>query len=251
MSDNPLISIVIPVHNAEKYIGKTIESVKAQTYTNWEILLVDDCSSDNSVEVITPYLEDDRISLIKNSENLKAAKSRNRGIEAAKGQLLAFLDADDIWDKDKLQREAEFIKTKDCAFAYTSYEFGDEEAKGTGKYVKVLPVLDYKKALSRTIIFTSTVMFNLEKISKEEIMMPDVPSEDTATWWKILKKGYRAYGLDESLTIYRRPEKSLSSNKLVAIKRIWFLYRKVEKLGFFSSAFNFVFWAFRATFRRL
>lgn len=251
MSDTPLVSIVIPVHNAEKYIGKTIESVKSQTYTNWEILLVDDCSLDDSVGVIESYLKDERIVLIKNTENLKAAKSRNRGIEAAKGQLLAFLDADDIWDKDKLTKEVAFIKSQNCAFAYTSYEFGDEEARGTGKYVKVLPELEYKKALSRTIIFTSTVMFDLEKISKEEVMMPDVPSEDTATWWKILRRGYKAYGLDESLTIYRRPEKSLSSNKFVAIKRIWFLYRKVEKLDLFSSARNFVFWAFRATFRRL
>lgn len=251
MSDTPLVSIVIPVHNAEKYIGKTIESVKAQTYANWEIILVDDCSTDDSVKVIEPYLEDKRINLIKNEVNLKAAKSRNKGIEEANGQLLAFLDADDIWDKDKLKEELNFLRKKNCAFAYTSYEFGDEQAVGTGKYVRILPVLDYKKALSRTIIFTSTVMFDLDRISKEEIKMPDVPSEDTATWWKILKKGYKAYGLDEVLTTYRRPEKSLSSNKLIAIKRIWFLYRNVEKLGLFTSVWNFVFWAFRATFRRL
>ena len=248
---NPCVSVVVPVYNAAAYIEKCIETVSGQTYTDWELILVDDCSSDQSVDIIEKHLGDERIRLISQPENLKAAQARNRGIKEAKGRFIAFLDVDDIWDERKLELQLDFMKKKDCAFSYTAYEFGDENARGTGKIVKVLPKINYRKALSRTIIFTSTVMFDLDKLTKEEIMMPDVPSEDTATWWKVLKTGVEAYGMDDVLTVYRRPSKSLSSNKFTAIKRIWNLYRRVEKLNPVYSAYNFVFWAFRATFRRL
>lgn len=248
---NPCVSVVVPVYNAAAYIEKCIETVSGQTYTDWELILVDDCSSDQSVNIIEKHLGDERIRLLRQPENLKAAQARNRGIEEAKGRFIAFLDADDIWDERKLELQLDFMKKKDCAFSYTAYEFGDENARRTGKIVKVLPKINYRKALSRTIIFTSTVMFDLDKLTKEDIMMPDVPSEDTATWWKILKTGVEAYGMDDVLTVYRRPSKSLSSNKFTAIKRIWNLYRRVEKLNPVYSAYNFVFWAFRATFRRL
>lgn len=245
------VSIVVPVYNAAAFLKDTIESVKAQTYENWELILVDDCSTDESISIVRDYMTDERIILLQNESNMKAAKSRNNGIKKASGDFLCFLDADDIWMKDKLETQLDFMKKNDAAFSYTAYEFGDENAKGLGKYVEVLPKLDYEKALSRTIIFTSTVMFDLRKLQKEDIMMPDVFSEDTATWWKILKKGYTAYGLEKVLTIYRRPGKSLSSNKKEAIKRIWNLYRNVEGLGFFKSARCFIFWALRATLRRI
>jgi len=251
MSDNALVSIIVPVYNAQKYIGKTIESVLKQTYTEWELLLVDDCSTDKSINVIEGYLKDERIRLLRQTENNRAALTRNFGINEAKGRYIAFVDADDIWQEDKLSRQLDFMQENNCAFSFTSYEFGDEAAIPSGKIVHAPTRLSYKKALSRTVIFTSTVMFDLEKIDKDMIMMVNVPSEDTATWWKILRNGYTAFGLDEVLTIYRRPPKTLSSNKKVAIKRIWNLYRNVEKLNIFSSFFNFVFWAFRATFRRL
>lgn len=251
MNESPLVSIVVPVYNAEKYLQKTIESVVNQTYENWELLLVNDCSTDGSRQLILSYEEDPRIKLIDLEINGGAANARNRGIELAKGRYLAYIDADDIWKEDKLLKELQFIERTKAAFVYTAYEFGDEDANGTGRVVNVLDELTYKKALSRTIIFTSTVMFDLSLISKEEIKMPKVASEDTATWWKILRSGYVAYGLNEVLSIYRRPASSLSSNKLVAIKRIWNLYRKEEKLNVLESAFYFVFWAIRATFRRI
>ena len=138
-----------------------------------------------------------------------------------------------------------------AAFAFHSYEFGDEKANPTGKIVHAPKVLRYRQALSRTVIFTSTVMFDTEKIDMEIIHMPQVPSEDTATWWRILKSGYEAYGLDENLTIYRRPAKSLSSNKMEAIYRIWFLYRNIAGLSVLESLFYFGGWAVRATLRRL
>ena len=252
-----MISIVVPVYNAEKYIKTTIETVLGQTFTDWELLLIDDCSTDNSITIIKevlgeiPETEKAKIHIISNDKNSGAAKTRNIGIEQAKGRYLAFLDADDIWYQDKLVKQLQFLENTAAAFSFTAYEFGDEEAKGTGKIVSVPPKLSYRQALSRTVIFTSTTLFDLTKIDKELLRMPKVASEDTATWWKILRSGYVAYGLNEVTTIYRRPPHSLSANKMNAIKRIWYLYREVEKLKLIDSIYNFILWAFRATLRRL
>ena len=250
----PQISIVVPVYNAANYIRQTVDMVLKQTFSDWELILVEDCSKDNSAEVLRSLereLQEPRIRVIYKEKNEGAAKARNTGIDAATGRYLAFLDADDIWMDDKLEKELAFMKEKQAAFVFTAYEFGDENAVGTGKIVKVPETLTYKKALSRTIIFTSTTMFDLSILGKDMVKMPCVPSEDTATWWRILRAGYAVYGYPEVTTIYRRPPQSLSSNKGTAIYRIWYLYREVEKLPLITSIFCFVGWAFRATLRRL
>ena len=254
-----MISIVVPVYNAAKYIEETIESVINQTYKDWELLLVDDCSKDDSAEVIQEVIrsfEQDekykgRIRFIKKEHNEGAAKARNTGIMEAQGRYIAFLDADDIWYPEKLQNELDFMQLHEAAFVYSSYKFGDEDAVPTGKVARVPKHLTYKEALSRTIIFTSTVLLDTKKIDRELILMPDIPSEDTATWWRILQTGITAYGLDEALVIYRRPASSLSSNKGKAVKRIWQLYREIAGLGMVSAAFHMVGWAFNATMRRI
>ncbi|WP_026526745.1 glycosyltransferase family 2 protein [Butyrivibrio sp. VCD2006] len=246
------ISIVVPVYNAGNFILETIEMVRQQTYENFELILVDDASTDNSVELIEKAAKDDnRIKLIKKASNTGAAAARNAGISAATGRYLAFLDADDIWIKDKLEKELAFLQEKKAAFVFTAYEFGDENANPTGRVVYVPETLTFKQALSRTVIFTSTVMIDMDVVPKDKIFMPGIESEDTATWWNILKGGTIAYGLDEVLAIYRRPGKSLSSNKFSAIRRIWGLYRKIAGLSRIASLFYFVGWAFRATVRRL
>lgn len=247
------VSIVVPVYNAAAYLTETVEMVKRQTWPDWELILVDDHSVDESRSILERLSEQDgRIVWMEQEEGTKgAAHARNLGIRHAAGNYLAFLDADDIWKEDKLERELAFLKEKDAAFAFTAYEFGDEEAHGTGKIVHVPEKLTYKKALSRTVIFTSTVLFDLTKIDKDLLYMPDIKSEDTAAWWQILRAGYTAHGLDENLVIYRRPKKSLSSNKAVALSRIWNLYRKQEKMSVLQSVWYFCFWAFRATLRRI
>ncbi|MFI3213846.1 MAG: glycosyltransferase, partial [Eubacteriales bacterium] len=177
--------------------------------------------------------------------------SRNKGVRAAAGRYIAFLDADDIWLPEKLEVEIAFMKERNVGFVFTGYEFGDEYGNPTGKVVRVPEQLEYKQALSRTVIFTSTVLIDTRIIDKSLIRMPHVESEDSATWWQILKAGYVAYGLDQVLAIYRRPDKSLSSNKVRACKRIWNLYRKVEKLSVLESSYYFIGWAYRATMRRV
>lgn len=249
-----LISIIVPVYNVEKYIRETMDCVRAQTYTDWELLLVDDCGSDNTVEVIRAYLKetgDERIRLISQDSNQGAARTRNRGLAEARGRYIAYLDADDLWVPEKLEKELAFLQAKDAAFVFTGYEFADREGRGTGKVVRVPETLNYKQALSNTTIFTSTVMFDTEKLPKDKLQMPVIKSEDTALWFQVLRGGCLAYGLDENLVKYRRVGKSLSSNKMEALRRIWNLYRKAEHLGVVRSAWHFCFWAVRAVKRRV
>ena len=249
-----LVSIIVPVYNAEKYITETMDCVRNQTYGLWELLLVEDVSTDNTRQVIEAYIQqtqDERIRLLCQPENQGAAHARNRGLLEAKGRYIAYLDADDLWVSEKLARELAFMEQKEAAFAFTGYEFADEQGRGLGKVVQVPATLSYKEALKNTIIFTTTVMFDTEKIDKRLLVMPVIKSEDTALWWKVLRNGYTAYGLNENLVKYRRPAKSLSSNKLEAVRRIWNLYRRAEGMSIPSSAYHFCFWAVRAVLRRI
>lgn len=249
-----MVSIVVPVYKAEKFIEETIGYVLAQTYTEWELILVADGREDSTIPVIEAYLSehpDDRIRLVLQEENKGAAMARNRGVMEARGRYIAYLDADDVWLPEKLEKELAFMAKKDAAFIFCGYEFADENAKPTGKVVHVPATITYKQALKNTTIFTTTVVFDTEKLEKERIQMPNVKSEDTALWWKLLREGVVAYGLDENLVYYRRSANTLSSNKLEAIKRIWNLYRNVEGLSLVESAYNFCFWALRAVLRRV
>lgn len=270
-----LVSIVVPVYRAQAYIAETIKMVLAQSYKKWELLLVDDCSDDGSADEVRRALSsyacgsadhtlenvnsvevyqcggEQKIWLICKDKNEGAAKARNTGLAFAGGQYLSFLDADDVWLPRKLEKQLAFMENKKAGFVFSAYEFGDEAAEPTGKVVHVPETLTYREALSRTVIFTTTVVLDREVVPDELIRMPQVESEDTATWWQILRAGYAACGLDEVLAIYRRPPKSLSSNKLKAVRRIWNLYRRQEGLSALSSAYYFVFWAYRATMRRI
>lgn len=246
---NDLVSIVIPVYNAEKCIGDTVASIRSQSYQNWELIMVDDGSTDKSLDIMKS-LECDNIKILQ-SNGGSAALARNKGIEAASGRYIAFLDADDLWDPSKLEKQLAFMDKYDAAFSFTGYEFADEYGVSVNKLVQVPLRITYKQALKNTTIFTSTVMFDMNKLTKDEIYMPNVKSEDTATWWRVLKSGVTGYGLNEGLTLYRRSSGTLSSNKFEAIKRIWNLYRNVEKLSVPYSCVCFVMWAVRAVLRRV
>ncbi len=250
--EDGLISIVVPLYNAERFLRDTIKTVQNQTYQKWELLLVDDCSSDKSRDVAQQMAEQDvRVRLLCQETNQGAARARNRGVQEAKGRYLCFLDADDIWETDKLQEELAFMQEKQAGFVFTGYEFADETGQGLGKVVKVPKEITYREALKNTTIFTSTVMFDRKLIADEYLYMPVIPSEDTATWWQILKRYGVAYGLNQNLVKYRRSENTLSSNKWVAIQRIWNLYRKQEGFSVVRSMYCMFFWAVRAVIRRV
>ena len=251
MKNNELVSIVTPVYNAEKYLEETVKSVQAQTYENWELFLIDDGSKDDSLKIAKKLAKSDKRINVISIDNSGAAFARNIGISKASGRYLCFIDADDLWMNDKLEKQVAFMKEKDCAFSFTGYVFGDENAKPTDKVVYIPTSINYKQALKNTTIWTSTVMFDMTKLNKNDVMMPEIASEDTATWWNILKKIDCAEGLNEVLSIYRRSGKTLSSNKFVAIKRIWNLYRSHEKLGIVKSSTNFVGYAINAVKRRV
>ena len=253
-----LVSIVVPVYNAAQFIAETIGYVQSQTYGNWELLLVDDCSTDAGREQIAmKSREDGRIRLIVQDQNGGAARARNRGISEARGQYLCFLDADDIWLPDKVETELAQIRTiqqtinPKAGFVFMGYEFADVSGTGLGKVVHVPEQITYRQALKNTTIFTSTVMIDRSIISDEDIYMPYIASEDTATWWRLLKKYGAGYGIDKNLVKYRRSAMTLSSNKMTAVKRIWNLYRRQERLSVSESVYCMFFWAFRAVFRRL
>ncbi len=245
-----LISIIVPVYNAEKYIKQTIDSVVAQDYRDWELLLVNDCSGDGSAEIISAY-EDSRVKLINQPENRGAYAARNRGLECAAGRYIAFLDADDLWVPCKLSHQMAFMKEHNVGFSFTGYEFADENGVGNKSIVKVPLTLPYKKALHNTTIFTSTVLINRDIVADELIVMPNIKSEDTATWWNIMRGGHTAYGLNENLVKYRRTTGTLSANKFAAQKRIWNLLRKNAGLNVFAASWHFCLWAFLAVWRRI
>ncbi len=248
-----LISIVVPVYNASKFLDETIRNVKEQTYSDWELVFVDDVSKDDSEKIIKKYMKTDkRIKYFKQDKNGGPALARNRGIEEAKGTFLCFLDADDLWDKDKLEKQINFMKEKNIAFSYTSYEFVTFDGKRTGKKVIAKDVIKYKELLTNTIIFTSTVMFNLNLIDKEKIKMKNIRYvEDNATWFKILNQGYDAYGIKDVFSYYRRSENTESSKKMRIQKQLWKLYREEEKLGVLKTVKTIIVKDIKAIKRRI
>lgn len=245
------ISIVMPAYNCEKYVEEAIKSIKEQTNKNWTLIIIDDASYDNTLKKIKKEIEDikEKVVLIKNKNKLGIAKSRNRGIQEANGRYISFLDSDDVWNKEKLQKQLEFMKKNNYGFTYTNFSYKKQDKI---KKVKLFPrKLDYNNALKNTFILTSTVMIDTNRINKKLIEMPDIPSEDTATWWNILKDKNIAYGIKENLVMYRVHKEGESFNKLKNIKRTWNLYRKYEKIGFAKSAYYFSIYSIMAVLKRI
>ncbi len=247
-----LVSVIIPVYNAEKYIAEVIQCLQRQTYENWELIFVDDCSTDQSVEIIQTYVEQStKMHLYRNDRNQGPAFSRNQGIRMAKGRYLAYMDADDLCDAAKLEKQIRFMKEKGCAFCFHGYEFAGEDGIRNGKVVHVPEAITYQEALRNTTISTITVMFDRKQIPDELLFMPlNARGEDTATWWQILRNGYTAYGIDEPLSVYRRSARTRSSNKLDAVYGTWKMYRRNEKLGLAKSLYCFTGYIINAIKRR-
>ena len=248
---NDLVSIITPVYNAEKFIVETIKSIQAQTYKNWELLLIDDCSTDNSKKIINTFSKEDlRIKYISLTENSGAAVARNTGIEKADGQYIAFIDSDDQWESQKLEVQINFMKNKNIGFTFTAYEMISEDGKSLNKFINVPKTIDYNQLLKNTIIGCSTVVIDRNQIG--DFRMPLVrKGQDTATWLSILKTGKIAYGIEEYLVKYRIVEGSISSNKIDALKRTWNTYYNIEKLGLIKSSYVFICYVSNAIKKRM
>lgn len=225
-----LVSVITPAYNSEKYISESIESVLSQTYKNWELIIVNDKSTDNTKDIIEHYVDkDSRIRLIELQENSGAAVARNTALESAKGRYIAFLDSDDRWKKNKLEKQIEFMKQNEYSFTFTGYEYILDSDNPTQKIFRVPSKLNYSQALKNTVIGCLTVIVDKSIIG--DFRMPLVRrGQDHLTWLMLLERGNIAYGLDENLAEYRKVKGSLSYSKIKAIRRQWYNYRKIIKL---------------------
>ena len=243
------VSIITPTYNSSKYISEAVESVLAQSYAAWEMIIVDDCSSDKTYDIIQRYAcRDNRIKVFRLPQNSGPAAARNLAMDKAQGRYIAFLDSDDLWVSDKLERQLEFMKEKGAAFTYTAYEKMDESGDTRGRIVHVPDQTDYKGLLSASVIGCLTVIYDTNVTGK--VFMPNLPKrQDHGLWLKILKMGHIAYGLNEPLAYLRIREGSISSNKVMAATYVWKLYRDVEGLSFLESSYHFINYAARAFFK--
>ena len=236
------VSIITPAYNAEKYIAETIESVLAQTYQHWEMLIVNDCSKDNTAAIVQSYAaKDKRIKLINLKQNSGAAVARNTAIQNAKGRYIAFLDSDDLWKKEKLQKQIEFMQQSGYAFTYTAYEHFKDDKENVQNKVNIPSSLDYNQSLKGNRIGCLAVMMDRKQV--QNIEFSKQKHEDYILWLKILKQGILAYGIQESLALYRiGNSKSISGNKLQSAMWTWKVYRESQKLNILQSMYYMLFY---------
>jgi len=243
ISEN-LVSIITPLHNGAKYVGETIESVLAQTYCNWELIIVDDCSTDNGCDIVNSYIKSDsRIKLIKNQMKSGPAITRNKVIEASKRKYIAFLDSDDLWTNDKLEVQIEFMKTNNVYFTFTYYDQITEEGKFIKKVNSFPEKVDYLSSIKSNKIGCLTAVYDVSYFDK--VYMENIAKrQDYTLWLKLLKKVQYAYCVPRILAHYRIRENSVSSNKFKLVKFHWHIYRHIEGHSFFKSLYfisNYIF----------
>lgn len=244
------VSIIIPTYNSYDTIEDTLNSVINQTYRNFEIIVVDDCSTDDTLKKLEEYKNrDSRIEIVSLENNSGAATARNCGLNKADGQYIAFLDADDMWMQKKLELQIEYMKQNKFSFTFTNY-IRINESEVLINEVIVPELLTYKDLLKNTVIGCSTVVIDRSVVG--DFAMPLLKKgQDTATWLQILKKDIVAHGYNlQALTTYRVRKGSLSSNKISALKRTWYLYRYHEKINFFKASYYFSHYVFNAIYRR-
>lgn len=238
-------------YNAAPYLGTAIASIQAQTVRDWELIVVDDASQDQSPALIDAYaLTDNRIRPVRLPHNSGAAAARNTAIELARGRYIAFLDSDDRWRKDKLARQAEVFETSGAPLVYSGYDRIDAAGNVFGASVSVPEAIDYRGLLNRTVIATVTAVYDRDQIGR--VLMPDLAKrQDYGLWLRILRRGGVARSINEPLASLRKRPGSLSSNKLSAIAYTWRVYRELEGFGYCRSAYHFSRYLLHATAKTL
>ena len=247
-----MVSIITPVYNAADTLRDTVASVLAQDYSDWELLMIDDCSTDESRAVMEELASSDsRLICLYNQKNSGVAQTRNHGIREAHGRFIAFLDSDDMWDEKKLSRQMSFMEECGAPLTYTSIRIMDENGTPTKKERHVPDMVDYKTLLKGDPMPMLTIVIDTQSIPKEKIYMPDMHHEDYAAFLNCLRDGAVARGLDEVLASYRVSRSSVSGNKLRTATWQWTILRKQEGLSAIKSFYYLCTYAFLAVQKRL
>ena len=244
--ENDVVSVLIPVYNASKHLETTIKSALAQTYRSIELVLVDDCSTDNSWEILNEYSnKHPNIACFRLAHNSGAAVARNQALKMAKGRYVAFLDSDDLWYPEKIEKQLGLIKKENAAICFAAIEIIDEKERLLKSKRSIPERVDYSFLLQNTVIATSSVVIDRAKTGAFE--MPLIRAgQDYATWLQLLRNGTIAYGINETLVKYRRREKSLSSNKLESVQQVWLIQVRNEGINLTKATFNSIFFAVNA-----
>ena len=242
-----MFSIVMPCYNSGTYIRQAINSVRGQTYQDWELLVVDDGSTDNSADIIKGMEQTDgRIKYLKtNAPSGSPIVPRNIGVKNALGRYIAFLDSDDAWLPNKLERQMKmFEQYEDMAICFSNYEKMTEQGERNNRIIKAPSISTYKQLLLSNVIGCLTAVYDTEKVGK--VFFQNHSHEDYILWLDILKRGYVARNTNTVEALYRVRENSVSSNKLKTLSWQWDIYRNVEKIGLFRSSYYFLNYAYRA-----
>ena len=242
-----LISIITPTYNSEKFIKETLNLIISQTYQNWELLITDDCSTDNTYKILQEYAKlDTRIKVFKLPKNSGAGVARNNSIKYAKGRFIAFCDSDDLWKKDKLEKQINSMLENDIAISYTDYETISEE----GKFIKKIicpKLVSHNTILKNDYIGFLTLVYDTKYI--EKTFLPKIRRrQDWALKIKLLKRGFSAHKYPEILASYRTTSNSISSNKFKLLKYNWKVFYTIENYNFLESLFlmsRFLFYYFQ------
>lgn len=245
-----LVSIITPAFNCAEYIGECIESVLNQTYQNWEMIIVNDKSTDNTQSIVESYeKKDPRIKLFNQDKNAGAAAARNKALELSRGRFIAFLDSDDAWKPHKLERQLEFMLENKYGFTFTAYEIMSDKPLDRKKIFRTPEKINYNQYLRNTIIGNLTVIMDKEILG--DIRVEEGYLEDVLTWMKYLRQGHIAYGLDENLAMYRVAKNSVSSNKFKNARRYFWCLREKQRLPLIKSIYCQIGYMFNAMKKRL
>lgn len=236
MERGPMVSVIMPAYNSQEFIKEAISSVQNQSYGNWELFVIDDASKDSTVEEIEKItVKDNRITLIKNTTNQGAGVARNKGIKAAAGKYIAFLDADDIWFPKKLSKQVRFMLTNNLGMSYGSYRLISENGTVFPKGIEALPSLTFQKLLKSNYVGNLTGMYDVEKAGK--ILGPELRKrQDWALWLSVLKKVGVAKGIKEPLAAYRVRKDAISGNKMSLLKYNFLIYKDFMGWDYLKSS---------------
>ncbi len=243
-----LVSIIMPAYNCGDFIGTTLESVMSQTYKNWEVIIVDDCSKDNTTEVVKLYsLKNPRIKYYKLDTNSGAAVARNKAIDLASGKYMAFLDSDDVWFPEKLSKQVKFMKNNNYSFSCTSYTKIDDKGNFLNRIIEAKIKSNYN-GLLKTCPGNSTVIYDAEALGK--IKIPNIKKRnDYVMWLQVIKKSKYIYGLKEPLGSHRIRSGTISSKKSSLVSYHWKVYRDIEHLSIIKSSYLIIYWVIATVFK--